>query len=479
MEPLKGWESYADKFIFVLEWTGEEQLLSKKSLIPLNTLQLFLVLSVSLVLTLVTGVEARQAVKIENVNLVPENESQASFGVRFEKERTLYNDTIGGSTATSNTAITYDNTRFRPIRLRMGVLDNMELRLGAHYSSNSPNSVMAPREGGIEGIEIGSKIQWHPNISTTLSAKFNGSDEVYPYGQDKPSFSANIPIKFRLGEGMFHGEAGITLQSGDAFINDSPIGSWSGFGNYGLGYAYDMNRFAEMSIEIVGHTATVDAPEAEDHLELIFGNGIRIARGVRFKPSLGFALMDGSPNTSFGFDLEMAMGNRRLPEPENTLQKQERFSGRSPVGGVTEPQSTVSEESPEPNTKKTKRRKTSESSEDSVNELMRKAYEAAQDGRPEKALDLYQQAYEMEPNDVLLLSNLGSLHYRRENYRKAIEYYRQAVQEDPEDTFSLMYLGASHYQLGNQQAARRYFKEVRNLDPDNERARDWLDEMNS
>ncbi len=470
-------------FIFVLEWTGEAQILENR--VPITQSKLIVSILVTLFLTLTTGLQARQTVTIENVGLVPEDESQASAGVRFEQVRPLLEVDNAGNTIPAE----FDNTR-SSFQLRMGVLNNMELRLGVNYSSNSAknnssnpaNLPIGPDQSGLEGVQLGSKIQWHPNISTTLTAKFNGSDDVYPYGQGDPSFSANIPIKFQMGDGMLHGEAGITLQSGYARLNGNQLGSWKDYVNYGLGYAYDMNRFAEMSIEIVGHTPTVDVDgtdDAEDELELIFGNGIRFAKGLRLKPSVGFALLDGSPNTSFGLDVQVAMGGRNLPTTEDSLKKQERFSQRSPVGGIAEGSSGL-EESPEPDETTFPTDTGKQSKQDNVvDELMRRAYEAAENGNPSKALNLYNQAYEIDPNNTVVISNLGSLHYRRENYQKAIEFYREAVKKNPEDTFSLTYLGASHYQLGNREVARQYFEEVQNLDPDNEQVQQWLDKMNN
>lgn len=453
------------------EWTGEEKFLGRVPPTSLRPICLLFTIVFVVFTAGVQSVSARNAVKIENVGLVPPQQSQLNGGVRIEGERTLIED-----------GAKYSNTRFRAVDYRMGVLDNFELQLGFNHSSNSAENAGAPNGSGIEGIRLGGKLQWHPNISTTLTGTFNGSDNVYPYGQDDPSFSVNVPIKFQLGEGVFHGEAGLTLQSGDAMTPGGQVGTWDDYLNYGIGYAYEVNQFSEMSIEVVGHSATIspNTGEAEDHLELILGNGIRLAPDVRVKPSLGFALMDGSPGFSVGVNYEIGFGGRRLPRPDDGTQPEERFSTRNPVGGISEeePEETTDRRMEEP----TERRETREGSEEpsqneKVNNLMNKAYNAAENDNPQKAIRLYEEAEQLDPENVLIQSNLGSLYYRQGNYKQAIENYRKAVKNDPEDTFSLLYLGASHYQLGNRRAARRYFQEVRRLDPDNQRVQEWLQEM--
>jgi hypothetical protein len=427
-----------------------------------------------------TGVQSRQPVQIEEVELIPAGESQLSGGIRFEKGRTLGN--------MNNTPLEYDNTRINLIDYRMGILDNFEVRLGVTHSDNTPGAANAPRGSGIEGIELGGKIQWHPNISSSLTAQFNGSQDVYPYGSDNPSFSLNVPIKFDLGDGVFHGEAGITLQSGNAMFPGSRQLAWKDYGNIGMGYTYDVNRFTDMSLEVVGHSATVESVttaggttaggtgatgpsplDIEDSLELVFGTNIRLARGMRVQPSVGFALMDGSPNFSFGINYEIDFGGRNFPEPQTGPTMEERFSGRNPVGGMsedpTDDETTETDMVDEP------------SQQSRLNNLLEKGYRTAQNGNLKKAIQHYKEAKMIAPENLLVLSNLGSLYYRQGDYRRAINNYREAIQVDPRDTFSLLYLGASHYQLGNEQAARQYFNRVLEIDPDNDDANDWLDEM--
>lgn len=412
-------------------------------------------------------------IAIQPVDLVPVGESRLSGGIHFEKGRSLA-ETAGGN------QLEYDNTRIRALDLRMGILDNLEINMGVNYSDNSANTnnPNTPDEAGIEGILLGTKLKFHPNISAQLTGKFNGSSDVHPYGSDNPAFRANIPIEFKLGNGMFHTEGGITVQSGDVTDGSgNVIGSWTTYGNYGVGYTYEANYFTDISMEVIGHTATAESTgnlDFNDHLSLLFGADIRIARGVHIRPSTSFALMEGSPNVMFGLDYEIAFEGRHFRRTERE-EPEERYSERQPVGGA----------SPEPKQKdtgmtdtRTKTQPTSQpTGKQKINALMEKGYRAAEKGNLEKALRHYRAAADIDPNSLLVQSNLGSLYYRMGNYRKARTHYRKAVNANPNDTFSLLYLGASHYQLGNRQAARQYFERVKRLDPDNERVQQWLEKM--
>lgn len=445
---------------------------------------------------LLTGgaTSASETVKLEEVDLVPEGESMLSGGIRFEQDRDF-----------TSPGDAYDNTRYQAIDLRMGILDNFEGQLGVNYSSNS-GSDSAPSESGIEGITLGGKIQWHPNISTTFTGKFNGSEDVYPYGSDDPSFSANVPVKFEFGDGVFHANGGLTLQSGNAMFNGNSVSDWENHVNYGFGYSYDLNQFSNVSFEVTGHTATVEdfvlggtaagtvaggtvaggttpTPTAggtnfdvEDSLELVIGSNIRLARGVRMKPSAGFALMEGSPDYALGLQFEIDMGGRHFPtQTEEKEKPKQRFTKRKPVGGLDQDEEQDEETMDREETSQSR----DEKKKDQIDQHMNKGYEAAQNGNLERALDHYRKAMEIDPKNVLVRSNLGSIYYRKGDYEEAIKHYREATRQDPEDTFSLLYLGASHHKLGNRQTARRYFKRVLEIDSDHQQAQDWLQKMNA
>jgi tetratricopeptide (TPR) repeat protein len=277
-------------------------------------------------------------------------------------------------------------------------------------------------------------------------------------------------------DGTFHTEFGATFQSGAAFAGGNQVGTWDDYFSYGIGYAYDVNRFADMSIEVAGHTATVQGNniDFEDDLDLIFGSNIGLSPDIKLKPSVGFALMEGSPDYSVGLAYEIGFGRENFPrDPEDREPpREERFSTRDPVG--TAPADEEDETMDENGEMTSNENQPS----DKVNELMDKGYAASQAGNLDRAIELYERAEKMSPDNTLAQSNLGSLHYRKGNYRTAIDHYRNALKSDPQDTFSMLYLGASHYQLGNLQAAREYFQRVTELEPENQRAQNWLDRLN-
>lgn len=440
----------------------------------------FVVLSVIALGTFPVQSVNAKPIALQPVDLVPVGESRLSGGLHIENDRSLAETPAGNE-------IEYDNTRFKAFDLRMGILDNMEINMGVNYSDNSANSTAAPDNGGIEGIRLGTKLKFHPNVSAQLTGKFNGSEDVHPYGSDNPALRANIPIKFRLGDGMFHAEGGLTLQSGDAIDGAGNTIDWKSYGNYGIGYSYGANHFTDVSMEVIGHTATVEDDNSNldfnDALKFLLGMDIRLARGVHVKPSTGFALMEGSPNFSFGLDYEIAFEGQhfRRTEREETV---ERYSKRKPVG-AKEPRTQKKESAErmpskdrEEETERKKQQATDQATKkEKVNALMERGYQAAENGNLNKALNHYKAAEDLDPNSLLVQSNLGSLHYRMGNYKKARDHYRKAINANPNDTFSLLYLGASHYQLGNTQRAREYFERVQRLEPDNKRVEQWLEKM--
>lgn len=108
-------------------------------------------------------------------------------------------------------------------------------------------------------------------------------------------------------------------------------------------------------------------------------------------------------------------------------------------------------------------------------ELARRARRAFEQGNTEHAIELFRRASDYDPDNVEILSNIGSLHYRLENYRAAAAAYRKALNVNPEDYFSHFYVGITYYQLGENARARHHFQRALEVRPDSEEARKWLD----
>lgn len=108
-------------------------------------------------------------------------------------------------------------------------------------------------------------------------------------------------------------------------------------------------------------------------------------------------------------------------------------------------------------------------------ELAQRARQAFEDDRLSDALELFVRAYQHDPENVKIISNIGSLYYRLEEYPKAARYYRRALEVDPEDFFALFYLGVTYYQQGQRIRARDAFRRALEVRPGSEKAQRWLD----
>ncbi|HEX8820468.1 MAG TPA: tetratricopeptide repeat protein, partial [Archangium sp.] len=63
---------------------------------------------------------------------------------------------------------------------------------------------------------------------------------------------------------------------------------------------------------------------------------------------------------------------------------------------------------------------------------------------------------------------LGAICLAMDGFDKALEYFNQALQLNPEDTAALINRGEVHLRLGNTLEAARDFSRVVELDPDNQ-----------
>lgn len=114
---------------------------------------------------------------------------------------------------------------------------------------------------------------------------------------------------------------------------------------------------------------------------------------------------------------------------------------------------------------------------DRARELARRGHRAFEKGNTKHALELFRRASDHDPDNVAILSNIGSLHYRLGNYRSAVQAYRSALRVDAEDYFSHFYAGVAYYRLGETVRARRHLQRALELRPDSREARDWLERV--
>lgn len=87
-------------------------------------------------------------------------------------------------------------------------------------------------------------------------------------------------------------------------------------------------------------------------------------------------------------------------------------------------------------------------------------------GRTEEAVDQYEQAIRMNPNDAEARNNLGAAYGALGRIDEAIDEYKQAIGINPDYANAHNGLGAAYGQLGETRKAVDAFKEAIRLDPD-------------
>jgi serine/threonine-protein kinase len=70
-------------------------------------------------------------------------------------------------------------------------------------------------------------------------------------------------------------------------------------------------------------------------------------------------------------------------------------------------------------------------------------------GQSIKAEQVLLSAYELMPNNGLVLSNLGAFHYRDGNYNQAIKYFELLAQQVPNNFTAQLNISACHYLIGD------------------------------
>ena len=91
-------------------------------------------------------------------------------------------------------------------------------------------------------------------------------------------------------------------------------------------------------------------------------------------------------------------------------------------------------------------------------------YEAEGQTRAE-AIDAYDRALCIDPQNLDALLNCGTLCYEEGNLKKASEYFRRALQVDPENALAHFNLGSVLEEVGRLEAARLHLRNAVRLDP--------------
>lgn len=103
--------------------------------------------------------------------------------------------------------------------------------------------------------------------------------------------------------------------------------------------------------------------------------------------------------------------------------------------------------------------------EESDPEHLKRGNELSRAGKFEEAVVEYEQALEIEPENVDLLSNLGVAYYNLGQLDKAIDHYSRAIEIAPNDADIRSNLAAAYVQLDQLDNALEEYKKAVELNP--------------
>ncbi|MDP1675326.1 MAG: tetratricopeptide repeat protein [Bacteroidota bacterium] len=99
--------------------------------------------------------------------------------------------------------------------------------------------------------------------------------------------------------------------------------------------------------------------------------------------------------------------------------------------------------------------------------LFRAGFQAFDSHEYDKAIQLFQKAMEINPNDPLLNNNLGSAYYKSGNYGKAIQYLEKAIEINPQYSMAFNNLGNVYSDKGNIDKAIELYENAVDLNSEN------------
>jgi len=103
-------------------------------------------------------------------------------------------------------------------------------------------------------------------------------------------------------------------------------------------------------------------------------------------------------------------------------------------------------------------------------ELCRQGYSFSINGDDQKALELFKEAIEQDPENVMAWNGLGSCQVGLNRPAAAIESYKQAIKINPNDAAMHYILGNYYAKLGRYQEAIESYQQVTRINPDFESA---------
>ena len=96
----------------------------------------------------------------------------------------------------------------------------------------------------------------------------------------------------------------------------------------------------------------------------------------------------------------------------------------------------------------------------------------------DKAIEYYNKALEIEPDDPGTMSNLGLAYVCKENYKEAILLYRKSLNIDPEDSITWDNIGLAYEYNNEFEKAKDAYQKALDFDPSDDEIRQHLSEIN-
>lgn len=185
----------------------------------------------------------------------------------------------------------YDNFRVGPVGVRHGLTEQFEYGAYFNFVRNQAQDKGAPDESGYEGLKLYGKLAVNQHAALEFGANVNGDDDVRPYPSDGVDFFVNLPMQRTLGDSLIYGELGYTIKDKDSL-------GVANYLNWGIGYAYPLDKEINLEFELVGD----ENPSGNNHTELLFGASAQLGR-INMRPYMGIGVYEASPQLSMGFNL--------------------------------------------------------------------------------------------------------------------------------------------------------------------------------
>jgi tetratricopeptide (TPR) repeat protein len=100
-----------------------------------------------------------------------------------------------------------------------------------------------------------------------------------------------------------------------------------------------------------------------------------------------------------------------------------------------------------------------------------------QTGKLSEAIGAYQSAISRDPENPVVMKNLGDAFYFNKEYPKAVEQYQRVLRSNPRFQQAHSSLGLAYYQLQRYNEALKEFGIVLKLDPKDEQAKEFRKEI--